>query len=252
MADLDIIIPVYNEAETISEVLFAIKMHVKTPNCVLICYDKEEDNTLPVVQKLQSEGLALNIKLIKNKGKGAHGAIMTGFENCTASAILVYPGDDYYNAKILDKMYSKMSKGSDIVVASRFMKGGSMQGCPWLKSIFVRTASFTLYTFALIPVRDASNGFRMFSKRVLDNFEIESTQGFTYSIELLVKCHRYGWKISEVPSTWIERDKGTSKFSVSKWLPYYLKWYFYGFQTTFLRRGPETVKLKPNSYLIED
>ena len=141
-------------------------------------------------------------------------------------------------------MYNQYINGCDIVVASRFIKGGSMKGCPPLKSLLVRTASKTLYLFSSIPVQDASNGFRLFSRRVIENIEIESNAGFTYSIELLVKCKRLGWKIGEIPASWEERIQGSSRFKVMNWAPNYIRWYFYGLSTLWLFRGPKTVKMK--------
>ena len=51
-------------------------------------------------------------------------------------------------------------------------------------------------------------GGRLFSRRVLDRVVIESTEGFCYSIELLVKCHRLGWRIDQIPARWFERKAG--------------------------------------------
>ena len=68
--------------------------------------------------------------------------------------------------------------------------------------------------------------------------------GFAYSIELLVKAHRLGWRIGEVPAAWLERRAGKSRFQVLKWVPQYLKWFFYAFATTCCFRGPQTVKLR--------
>ncbi len=119
-----------------------------------------------------------------------------------------------------------------------------MKGAPWLKATLVRSSAFVLYHIARLPVHDASNGLRLFSQRVLRTIPIESTMGFTYSIELLVKSHRLGWKIGEAPFGWYERARGGSRFRVLKWLPQYLKWFFYAFATTYLFRGPGTVKLK--------
>ena len=133
-------------------------------------------------------------------------------------------------------MYDLFAKGSHIVSASRFVKGGSMKGCPLLKSILVRTASFTLYYLSSIPVKDASNGFRLFSRELIDKISIESKVGFAYSLELLSKCNRLGMKISEVPAEWEERSVGSSRFKVIKWLPQYFKWYIYGLATTWLKR----------------
>ena len=84
----------------------------------------------------------------------------------------------------------------------------------------------------------------MFSRRAVDRIAVESDRGFCYSIELLVKCHRLGWRIGEVPAQWIERRHGASRFQVVKWLPAYLRWYFYAFATTYLRRKPGTVRMR--------
>ena len=119
-----------------------------------------------------------------------------------------------------------------------------MIGCPPLKDVLVRVANFTLHHFARLPSTDASNGFRMFSRRVIDEIAVESDQGFCYSIELLVKAHRLGWRVGEVPVRWIERQHGASRFRVLKWLPAYLRWYNYAFATTWLRRPPQTVAPK--------
>ena len=133
-------------------------------------------------------------------------------------------------------MYNKFIEGNDIVVASRFTKGGSMKNCPIIKSILVRTASYTLYFLSSIPVKDASNGFRLFSRKLLNKIKIESVVGFAYSLELLVKGHRLNFQISEIPAQWEERSEGESRFKIFKWLPQYLKWYMYGLATFWLRK----------------
>jgi len=156
----------------------------------------------------------------------------------------VYPADDFLNTNIIDKMYFSFKEGNDIVVASRFIKGGSMVGCPLLKSVLVRVASGTLYFFSSIPVKDASNGFRLFSRKLLNTVEIESTVGFAYSLELLAKCNRLKLKIYQIPAKWEERSEGSSRFKILKWLPQYLRWYFYGLGTTWLRKSPQDVKKK--------
>jgi dolichol-phosphate mannosyltransferase len=135
--------------------------------------------------------------------------------------------------------------GCDIVCASRFMRSGTMQGCPWLKAVLVRSAALALHHAARLPTRDPTSGFRLFSRRVIDRIAVESDEGFCYSIELLVKAHRLGWRVAEVPALWYERKHGASRFRVLKWLPAYLCWFRYAFATTFLRRPPSTVTLKP-------
>lgn len=242
--ELDIITPVYNEGENVVEAFRALEQHVKTPFKIFLCYDFDEDNTLTALK-----GVTFNfeIVLVKNRGTGVHDAVMTGFDMSTAPAIFTFPVDEPYNAKIIDGMYAKIKEGNDVVVASRLRKGGEMSGGPRFKSFLVRLGSFILHRFALLPATDATYAWRMFSKRILDTVEIESTAGFTYAIELLVKCHRLGWGVAEVPAKWLMREKGESRFDLKKWFPYYFKWFLYVLGTTYLRKGPETVRLKPGA-----
>jgi dolichol-phosphate mannosyltransferase len=242
--ELDIVIPVYNEGRNIVATLAALKRSVTTPARVLICYDHAEDDTLPAVRANAQAHAGLAVEFVRNRGRGAHAAVMTGFAASTAPFVLMYPADDDTNAAMLDRMVALARAGCDIVCASRFMPGGAMVGCPLLKAALVRSANFTLRHVARLPTTDASNGFRMFSRRVVERIPVESEAGFCYSIELLVKAHRLGWRIAEVPVRWFERRHGASRFQVIKWLPAYLRWYGYAFATTFLRRPPRTVTLK--------
>lgn len=243
-AELDIVIPVYNEGGNIVRTLAALKRSVKTPYRVLICYDFEEDNTLAAIRSHPEECSGIDIVMVKNRARGAHSATMSGFAASTAPFVIMYPADDDYNGALLDGMVEEGRKGADIVCASRFMAGGEMKGCPWLKAVLVRCASFSLCHFARLPTHDCTNGFRLFSRRVIDRIPVESDAGFCFSIELLVKCHRLGWPIAEIPASWQERHEGKSRFRVLKWLPEYLRWYRYGFATTWLRRSPATVMLR--------
>jgi dolichol-phosphate mannosyltransferase len=240
--ELDIVIPVYNEGGNIIRVLDSLREHVRTSFRILICYDHDEDDTIEALRRMDLQELAL--ALVKNRRRGVLGAILTGFEESRAPSVLVFPADDDYNAPNLDRMVEKFRDGCEIVAASRFLPGGCMTGCPWLKAALVRSSAWALHYLARVPTHDPSNGFRLFSRRVLETVPIESTVGFAYSIELLVKCHRLGWKIGEVPVSWHERKAGRSRFRVVRWLPQYLRWFFYAFATTYLRRGSGSVTLK--------
>ena len=231
--DLDVVIPVYNEGENILPVLRAFDREVRTPIRILICYDHDDDTTLAA---LRDQRYIFEIVPVKNEGVFAHGAVTTGFRRSTAAAVISYMADDDYNAALIDKMADLFRQGNEVVCASRFMKGGSMIGCRWYKAILVRSVAFSLHRLGGLPAHDPTNAFRLFSRRLLDQARIESSQGFTYSLELLAKCHRLGWPIAEVPAQWFERKKGGSRFRVFDWALPYLRWYFYIFGTTYLRK----------------
>ena len=231
---LEIVVPIYNEGKKIIQLLDLFKLNVKNEFRVLLCYDLETDDVHQI--KDQFKKYNFEIVLVKNDEIGPCAAVKKGLTFGNSDCIIVYPADDFLNYKILNDMYDLYKEGSHIVVASRFVKGGSMKGCPLLKSILVRTASFTLYYLSSIPVKDASNGFRLFSRDLIEKVTIDSRVGFAYSLELLSKCNRLGMKISEIPAEWEERSSGSSRFKIFKWLPQYFKWYIYGFATTWLKR----------------
>lgn len=248
---IDVVIPVYNEGGNILSTLGALARDVRTPLRVLICYDRDDDDTLPAIRNHPEIHAGLDVQFVRNRGRGAHGAVMAGMAASEASIVVVFPADDDFNAGIIDGMAALVRNGCDVVCASRLMPGGTMQGAPWLKATLVRSASFLLKHAAALPATDATSGFRMFSRRVIDEIEIESDQGFCYSIEILVKAHRLGWRIGEVPALWYERQHGTSRFRVIKWMPAYLRWFRYAFATTYLRRRADSVALKSREPLVK-
>lgn len=235
-SNFDIIIPIYNEGKGIIKLLKLMKIKLKKNKFnVILCYDSKKDNIFNFLNDIKK--IKLPIYFSKNFSKGPCSAVISGLKKSKSVCKIVYPADDFINIKLISKMYKLQSLNkSDIVVASRFIKGGSMKGCPLLKSIIVRLASWSLYTFSSIPVKDASNGFRLFSSNLLKKVKLESKLGFAYSLELLVKCERLGLKIDEVPAKWEERIEGKSNFKIFKWLNQYLKWYFYGLETYWLNK----------------
>ena len=185
---LEIIIPLYNEGDNIIKLFESFNKSVKTEFRVLICYDNDDDDVFMFTDKFKE--FPFQILFVKNPGQGPCSAIKEGLYFGNSDCVIVYPADDFLNFDIIDKMYLAFKQKNDIVVASRFIQGGSMKGCPLIKSILVRFASSTLYFFSSIPVKDASNGFRLFSRRLLNIMQVESKVGFAYSLELLVKCYR--------------------------------------------------------------
>jgi len=242
MIELDIVIPVYNEGGNIISVMESFKTHVKTPYRVLICYDMDEDDTLTALADYPRNHA--EIVYIKNQGTGPNMAIVAGLNASSAPYVLVHMADDDFNANVIDQMVTKMKEGYDLVTGSRFVKGGCYTGAAWNKQILSRTASYSANLIAGLKVHDATNGFRLFSRRVIDNLEVESTSGFAFTFELLAKVNRLGWPVTEVPALWYERQVGRSRFQVFKWIWPYFEWYLYSLATVWLMRGPNSVKLR--------
>src|SRR3981081_3245690 len=110
---LDIVIPVYNEGSNILSTLGALAREVKTPARVLICYDIEEDDTLPAVRKNPEVYAGIAVAFVRNPIRGAHGAVMAGFAASTAPIVVAYPADDDFNAGIIERMAALVREGCD-------------------------------------------------------------------------------------------------------------------------------------------
>ena len=229
---LDIIIPVYNEGGTIKNTLLSLIHNVKSNYNIFICYDQDSDTTLQVIKNNFSN--QKNIFLIKNQGKGVHSAVMTGTRNSLSDYVLVMPADDDYNHSKIDQMIHEAKKyGAEIICPSRFSQNSKIVNGPFFKFAIVKIVNYSLYYFARIPSKDSTNGFRLFSKKVINNIKLKSSNGFTYSIEYLLKAYEQKMIIRDFPADWYERKVGKSRFQIFGWCTDYLEWYFYAWKIFF-------------------
>ncbi|MDQ6885537.1 MAG: glycosyltransferase [Candidatus Dormibacteraeota bacterium] len=237
---LSIVMPVYNEGENIAGVLRGVKSAVATtPLEILVVYDFDEDNTVPVVQRLERE--VPEVRLVRNtRGRGVLNALRQGFDAAQAPYVLVMMADGSDEAEVVDRMMERARAGADVVAGSRYVRGGSQEGGPLLKRTLSRAAGLSLHWVAGLPIHDATSNFRLYSRRLLDAVRIESTEGFELAIELTVKAYRLGMAVDEVPTTWRDRVAGTSRFKMWKWMPHYLHWYWLGFGARFRRPATHT------------
>jgi len=235
---IDIVIPVYNEAGNIKKNLDSIQKGIagsSDEHTVDIVYDFEEDNTLPVVRSIQSR-YKFTINLVKNKKSGVCSAIKTGFDNATGDYVLVTMADGSDDYTTLPRMADKAREGFDVVCASRYMKGGNIYGGPFVKKTLSRLAGLSLNLFTGIPTHDITNSYKLYKRAMLKNLVIESDAGFEISIELPAKAFVQGYKITEIPSNWHDRTEGKSRFKLFKWLPKYMRWYWFLLSNIFNRK----------------
>jgi len=225
---LTIIIPAFNEEKNITQTLSKVQKSVKTQHEVLVIYDREKDTTVPVVRNFIKKYKNSHIMPIKNSigsGKGAMNAIKTGFQKSKGGAIVVLMADLSDDISQIDTMYSLFAKGNDIVCASRYMKDGQKIGGPIVKTFLSKFAGLSLFYLFHIPTHDATNAFKLYNRKIFSNISIESAGGFEYSLEIILKAHKKGYKITEIPTVWKDRMEGASNFKILAWIPEYIKWY---------------------------
>ena len=234
--NLSIILPIYNEAENIDKVIKIIELEVKIPHQLILVYDYDEDNTVPLIDKWQKK--LKNIRLIKNNQgnkKGVVNAIKTGFKAVIGGAIVVTMADLSDDPKTINQMFEKIQQGYDVVCASRYSKGGGKIGGPIIKSLLSKLSGLMTPSLLGIPTKDVTNALKMYTKKVLEAIKIESSGGFELSMEIVIKAHNQGFKITEVPTIWRDRTTGESRFKILAWLPSYIHWYFWGIRKNLQR-----------------
>jgi dolichol-phosphate mannosyltransferase len=233
---ISLVVPVYNEADNIQPFLADVEAHVSEPHETLIVYDFPEDTTLPAIAALQPP--CPSVRLIHNQlGKGVLNALKAGFQASRGDVVVVMMADRSDEPRDVTTMARLVRAGADVVAGSRYMRGGRQEGGPRLKRLLSWLAGASLHYLAGLPVRDATNNFRAYSRRVVQEIPIEGQASFALALELTLKVHWRGWRIAEVPTTWRDRTAGQSRFRLFAWLPHYFHWYLLALRRAWFRRG---------------
>jgi glycosyltransferase involved in cell wall biosynthesis len=230
-----VVVPVFNESANIAALCRAALQELPGYYELLICYDFDEDNTLPALAALPCEQKPTNIRLIRNRlGRGVCYAIEAGMRAAAAPVIIVTMADLSDSFDSVSEMVHRADAGAAVVCGSRYMHGGKQIGGPFIKRILSRTAGVSLRFLVGLPTHDVTNSFKAYRRDFLERAVIESTAGFSLGMELLVKAHFSGRRVEEVPATWQDRAAGQSRFKLLKWLPHYLHWYFWAIRHRWL------------------
>lgn len=226
-----IVLPVFNEADNIAAFCRKARAELPPDYELLVCYDMESDTTLPALAALGPDDKPLHVRLVKNDlGPGVRYAIEAGMRAAAAPVVLVMMADLSDDFRRVEGMIALVESGADVACASRYSPGGEQVGGPWLKGKLSRLAGWSLHHGAGLPTLDPTNSFKAYRKAYLDRTRIDSTAGFSLGLELTVKAHFTGGRVSEVPASWYDRTAGESRFQLRKWLPQYLRWYGWAFQ----------------------
>jgi glycosyltransferase involved in cell wall biosynthesis len=225
---VSVVVPAYNEGDDIIPALDRIFESVKLTAEVLIVVDTAGDTTIPVVKKYAKTEPRLR-HLVNDYGRGPAQAIRYGIDHASADIVVVTMSDGCDDPRQIDDLVRLVERGVVVAAASRYMPGGQQVGGPRFKSFLSRSAGASLQLFANVGTRDATNSFKAYSKRFLQDVGIDSRDGFEIGLELTAKARRLRLPVAEIPTIWLDRQFGESNFKLSKWIPKYLKWYRFAF-----------------------
>jgi glycosyltransferase involved in cell wall biosynthesis len=223
-----IVIPAYNEGEDIVAGLDRIFEAVTVDVEVLVVVDTENDTTIAPVERYREREPRIRT-VINVYGRGPAYAIRYGIDTAAAATVVVTMSDGCDDPRQIDDLVKLVERGVVVAAASRYMPGGQQVGGPRFKTFLSRTAGTTLHLFTGVGTRDATNSFKAYSKRFLDDVRIDSVDGFEIGLELTAKARRLRLPVAEIPTIWLDRTYGQSNFKLSKWIPKYLRWYRFAF-----------------------
>jgi dolichol-phosphate mannosyltransferase len=228
---VSIVVPAYNEGEAILPFITKVLSTVTLPFELLVVVDTPDDSTLPVVAAISENDDRIR-GVINTHGRGPAQAIRYGFDVASAPTVVVTMADGSDDPRQIDALTDLIERGVVVAAGSRYMAGGQQIGGPRFKRLLSRLAGQSLHLLANIGTRDATNSFKAYSADFVRAVTIQSRDGFEIGLELTSKARRARLPVAELPTIWLDRTEGQSNFQLQKWIPKYLRWYFFAFGRT--------------------
>jgi len=237
---LSIVIPAYNEEESISETVDQIEEAFSKVNIdheIFIVNDNSKDNTLEVLKSLSEKYPSL--KYETNLGPNGFGyAVRFGLERFSGDCVAVMMADLSDSPYDLIRYYTTMVEGNyDCVFGSRFMKGGKVIDYPVVKKIINRIANMIIRLVMGIKYNDTTNAFKLYKKEVIEGVKPILSPHFNLTIELPLKAIIRGYSYTVVPNSWTNRKYGVSKLKIKEMGSRYFFILVYCFVEKYFSRG---------------
>lgn len=210
-----VIIPTYNEKENIENIINAV-FELKQDFHVLVVDDSSPDGTAEIVREMQKEHQDLHLTIRKVKD-GLGKAYIHGFKWAMQNGydyVFEMDADFSHNPNDLPKLFDAALQG-DMSVGSRYCKGVNVVNWPMSRILLSYFASKYVRFILGMPVFDTTAGFVCFSKKVLENINLDEVKmtGYGFQVEMKYRAYRKGYKIVEVPIIFTDRTKGESKMN---------------------------------------
>jgi dolichol-phosphate mannosyltransferase len=210
-----VVIPTYNEAANLEPVLTRLRAAVPEADA-LVVDDGSPDGTGAIADRLAAADGGVHV-LHRSEKAGLGIAYIAGFRWALSAgydAVVEMDADGSHAPEELPRLLAAL-RDADLVIGSRWVPGGEVRNWPMSRLLLSRGAS--LYTRVLLryPVRDATAGYRVYRRAVLEHLELDevASQGYCFQIDLGWKTWRTGFRVVEVPITFTEREVGQSKMS---------------------------------------
>ena len=212
-----VITPTYNEKENAEKIIRKV-MSLAGDFHMLIVDDGSPDGTANIVKSLQPE-FPGRLHIVERTGKlGLGTAYIAGFKWALARGyqyIFEMDADFSHNPDDLINLYNACKNGADLSIGSRYVKGGKVVNWPLDRRLISKGGAMYTRIITWMPVKDPTAGFICYTNKVLAALPLDDIQfiGYAFQIEMKYRSWKKGFKIKEVPITFVDRKEGVSKMS---------------------------------------
>lgn len=212
-----VIIPTFNELENIAAIIQTV-FNQPTSFHILVVDDGSPDGTAEIVKELQTQ-YPQQLFLIERSGKlGLGTAYITGFQWAIQHSydyIIEMDADFSHPPEKLNDLVAHAHQGADVVIGSRYIKGGSVKNWPFRRILISYGASLYTRLITWMPVRDCTAGFVLYKRKVLETIPLEKVKfiGYAFQIEMKYLSWKNQFNIKEIPICFVDREKGQSKMT---------------------------------------
>lgn len=219
-SDSIVIIPTYNEKENIENIIRAVFGLEKVFH-ILVIEDNSPDGTADIVRRMQKE-FPERLFMIERKGKlGLGTAYIAGFRWAIEKKydyIFEMDADFSHNPDDLPRLYAAChDEGADLSIGSRYVSGVNVVNWPMGRVLMSYFASKYVRIITGVKIHDTTAGFVCYRRSVLETIELDKVRfkGYAFQIEMKYTAYKCGFKITEVPVIFVNRELGTSKMNSS-------------------------------------
>lgn len=221
-------VPTYNEIENITRFIPAVMSQIK--DCggnILVVDDGSPDGTGKAVKTMQTNYPDSLFLLERNSKNGLADAYLTGFrwgEERGYDVFLEMDADFSHKPEYIPEMLKRI-KENDVVIGSRNIKGGAVEGWSALRNFVSKGGSLYSRMVLHCPVNDLTGGFNMWTRQALDAINLDKivSRGYSFQIEMKYRAYKSGMKIKEIPIIFPDRQAGKSKMSKKIFVEAFIK-----------------------------
>jgi dolichol-phosphate mannosyltransferase len=210
-----VVIPTYNERENLPAILRRLAQAVPEAHA-LVVDDSSPDGTGEVADKLAADDPRIQV-LHRPAKSGLGAAYVAGFQLALEGGydvLVEMDADGSHAPEQLPRLLAALAH-SDVVLGSRWVPGGQVRNWPRSRELLSRSGNLYARLALGIGLHDATGGYRAFRRQVLAGIDLDSvaSQGYCFQVDLAWRAVQAGYRVTEVPITFAERENGESKMS---------------------------------------